>query len=312
MKKIACVGILVADVIVEQVESFPEKGKLENVNSITVHNGGNAMTASVNLRKLGVSSSLIGMVGEDMFGDFLVKRLKEEDVDVRGLSKNKSVQTSASVLMIDKTGERSFFHTVGTNAVFSEKDIDYSIIDECDAVFVTGTFLMNRFDGEETMTFLKKCKEMGKTTFLDVCHDAKGKWGELLDMSMPYIDYLMPSIDEAREIAKKEDLNEISSVFIEKGAKNIVIKLGSKGSYLRKEGEEKGKIFPPFYVENPVDTTGAGDSFCSGFLAAFARSESVEDCVEFGNLTGACCVMEKGATTGIKSYEETRRMKECL
>lgn len=312
MKKIACVGILVADVIVEQVESFPEKGKLENVNSITVHNGGNAMTASVNLKKLGVSSCLIGMVGEDMFGDFLIKRLEEENVDTRGVRKNETVQTSASVLMIDKTGERSYFHTTGTNAVFSEKDIDYSVIDGCDAVFVTGTFLMDRFDGEETMAFLKKCKEKGKTTFLDVCYDAKGKWGEKLDISMPYIDYLMPSIDEAKEIAKKEDPDEISSVFIEKGAKNVIIKLGSKGSYLRKEGEEKGKVFPPFYVKNPVDTTGAGDSFCSGFLAAFAHGESIEECMEFGNLTGACCVMEKGATTGIKSYEETRRMKKCL
>lgn len=106
--------------------------------------------------------------------------------------------------MIDEHVERSFFHTVGTNAVFSEKDIDYSIIENCDMVFVTGTFLMDTFDGIETMNFLKKCKEMGKTTFLDVCWDAKGNWGELLDMSLPYIDYFMPSIDEAIHIAGKE------------------------------------------------------------------------------------------------------------
>ena len=78
MKKVACVGILVADVIVEPVNKYPEKGLLERVNSITVHSGGNAMTAAVNLRKLGTESTLVGKVGRDMFGDFLIKRLNEE------------------------------------------------------------------------------------------------------------------------------------------------------------------------------------------------------------------------------------------
>ena len=305
MKKIACVGILVADVIVEPVMRYPEKGILEPVNSITMHNGGNAMTASINLRKLGVESSMIGMVGDDMFGEFLKGRLEKAGVETSGLKISSQTQTSASVLMIDKTGERSFFHCTGTNAVLSESDINYDAVASCDAVFVTGSFLMDNFDGEETMQFLKRCKEMGKTTFLDVCWDAKGQWGKLLDMSMPYIDYFMPSIDEAVCIAGKEDPEEIADVFVSKGVKNVIIKLGSKGSYLRKEGETEGKIFKPFYIENPVDTTGAGDSFCSGFLAAYARGNSAEDCMVFANATGAHCVTAKGATTGIKSYEET-------
>lgn len=310
MKKIACVGILVADVIVEPVSKYPEKGVLEPVNSITMHNGGNAMTAAINLHKLGVQSRMVGMVGQDMFGDFLKGRLDAAGVDTRGLARSETAQTSASVLMIDKTGERSFFHCTGTNAVFSEKDIDYSVIEECDGVFVTGSFLMDTFDGAETMQFLKRCKEMGKTTFLDVCWDAKGQWGKLLDMAMPYIDYLMPSIDEAVEIAGKKDPDEIADVFVSKGAKNVIIKLGSKGSYLRMESWEKGKVFPPFYIDNPVDTTGAGDSFCSGFLAAFARDMAPEDAMVFANATGACCVTAKGATTGIKTFEETLRFIE--
>ena len=310
MKKVACVGILVADVIVEPVTKYPEKGILELVNSITMHNGGNAMTASVNLRKIGVESYMVGMVGADMFGEFLEGRLSDAGVDVEGLKVSDSDQSSASVLMIDTTGERSFFHCKGTNAVFSEKDIDYSVVDKCDMVFVTGSFLMDTFDGEETMKFLKRCKEMGKTTFLDVCWDAQNRWGELLDMSMPYIDFLMPSIDEAVCIAKEEDPEKIADVFMSKGAKNVIIKLGSKGSYLRKEGEEKGTVYPPFFIENPVDTTGAGDSFCSGFLAAFAMGKSVEECMVFANATGAHCVMAKGATTGIKPYDEIMKFIE--
>lgn len=305
-KKVACVGILVADVIVEPVSKYPDKGVLELVNSITMHNGGNAMTASVNLRKLGIESSMVGMVGNDMFGEFLKGRLNDAGVDTEGLKISDKAQTSASVLMIDKTGERSFFHCTGTNAVMVNDDINYDVVNKCDMVFVTGSFLMDAFDGVETMEFLKKCKEMGKTTFLDVCWDAKGKWGELLDMSMPYIDFFMPSIDEAVLIAGgKEDPDDIADVFNKKGVKNVVIKLGSKGSYLRKEGETKGKVFKPFYVENPVDTTGAGDSFCSGFLASYARGMDLEDCMVFANAVGSHCVTAKGATSGTKSFEET-------
>lgn len=304
MKKVACVGILVADVIVEPVTAYPEKGLLLPVNSITLHNGGNAMTASINVKKLGVETTMIGKVGADVFGSFLRDKLTAAGVNTKGLKTDDSVQTSASVLMLDKTGERSFFHCVGTNAVFSEKDIDYSLVEDCDLVFVTGSFLMNTFDGAETMEFLKKCKEMGKTTFLDVCWDASGRWGELLDMSMPYIDYLMPSIDEAVCIAGKEDVEEIADVFFSRGAKNVVIKMGSKGAFLRRSAESKGQIFPCCKGVTAVDTTGAGDSFCSGFLAAFARDCSLEDCVKFANGTGAHCVMATGATTGITSYEE--------
>lgn len=305
MKKVACLGILVADVIVEPVENYPEKGVLEKVNSITVHNGGNAMTASINLKKLGVESSIVGMVGDDMFGDFLKKRLVEANVDTRGLKQSNKTQTSASVLMIDKTGERSFFHCVGANAVFSIDDINFNIIKECDIVFVTGTFLLTHFDGFETMEFLKKCKEMGKTTLLDVCWDSKGEWGKLLDMSMPYIDFLMPSIDEAVCIAGKENPDDIADVFVSKGAKNVIIKLGSKGSYLRCENQVKGTVYNSFKVDNVVDTTGAGDSFCSGFIAALSMDKELDECMVFANAVGAMSVMEKGATNGTKSYEET-------
>ena len=63
-------------------------------------------------------------------------------------------------------------------------------------------------------------------------------------------------------------------------------------------------IYPSYNVENPVDTVGAGDSFCSGFLAAFSRGEAVDTCMKTGNAAGAFCVSSKGATAGIKSYGE--------
>lgn len=309
MKKVACVGILVADVMAP-IGTMPGKGELARVDSVTVHNGGNAMTAAINLHKMGVESKMIGKVGDDLFGRFLRERLVASGVDDAGLKTDSAAQTSVSIVLLEG-GERSFLHCVGTNATFSIDDIDYSVIEECDLVFVTGSFLMDRFDGDETVEFLKKCKEMGKTTFLDVCFDAKGRWGELLNPALPYIDFFMPSIDEAREIAKCDGTpDEIADVFRDKGAKNVVIKLGSKGSFLRLEGEEQGTVYPCIKGITAVDTTGAGDSFCSGFLAAFARDLPPSECMKVGNATGALCVTMKGATTGIRNFDETIKFLE--
>jgi len=161
------------------------------------------------------------------------------------------------------------------------------------------------------MKFLKKCKEMGKTTFLDVCWDAKGNWGKVLDVCLPYLDFFMPSIDEAIQLADGEtDPEKIADIFMKKGAKNVIIKLGKKGSFLRLSGEEKGNIYPIVGREKPVDTTGAGDSFCSGFLAAYARDVEVHECMMIANATGGLCCTAKGATTGIRTYEETLKFLE--
>ena len=305
--RVGCVGILVADVMASPVGAYPGRGKLERVDSVTMHNGGNAMTAAINLTKMGVEASMIGKVGCDVFGDFLRDRLAKAGVDTRALATDPTTQSSVSVVLLDAGGERSFLHCVGTNGTFGLSDVDFDVVAECDLIFVTGSFLMDRFDGAETRDFLKKCKEMGKTTFLDVCWDARDRWGALLDMSMPYIDYLMPSIDEAVRIAGCNEPDAIADVFMARGAKNVVIKMGKTGAYLRLAGERVGKLYPAVGTDKPVDTTGAGDSFCSGFLASYARGKRPEECIMFANAVGALCVTAKGATTGIRTYEETLR-----
>jgi len=63
-------------------------------------------------------------------------------------------------------------------------------------------------------------------------------------------------------------------------------------------------MVPGFKVKRVIDTTGAGDSFCSGFLAAYSKGLDFKKCALVGNAAGAHCVMAKGATEGIKSYDE--------
>ena len=304
MYDVACVGILVADVIIKPVDELPDKGMLATVDSIEMYSGGNAMTASINLRKMGLSSAMVGTVGKDIFGEFLKGCLDKYEVCTKGLKFTDKAQTSTSAVLSSASGERTFLHCVGANGVFSIDDIDMDVIRDAKTVFVTGSFLMDTFDGKQTAEFLKKCKELGKTTVLDVCWDSKARWGDLINQAMPYIDIFMPSIDEAREIAKADTPEAMAAKFFENGVGSVVIKCGSDGCYVQESKDSLGYMLPICKGVTAVDTTGAGDSFCSGFLAAYSKGMDFKTCALMGNATGAHCVMALGATTGIKSFDE--------
>ena len=308
MFDIVCVGILVADVIIKPVNVLPGKGLLDLVDSIQLFNGGNAMTSAVNASKLGLSAAVAGKIGSDAFGDFIKGVLLSNNVNCDGLVTDDEVQTSASVVISDSDGERTFLHCIGANGTFSIEDIRRDVIERAKAVFVTGSFLMDTFDGEQTMEFLRRCKDMKKITALDVCWDSKGRWSELLFPVLPYVDIFMPSVDEARELAKCSDVEKMSDRFIQYGAKTVLIKLGKDGCYLRENSETSGYIIPACKNITPVDTTGAGDSFCSGFLTAYLKGMNLCDCARFANSAGALSVTAQGATTGITGYNDVERL----
>lgn len=304
MFDIVCAGILVADVIVKPVDTLPGKGLLSLVDSIRLFNGGNAMTAAVNTSKMGLKSAIAGKIGNDAFGDFIKGVLLSNNVNCSALVTDETVQTSASVVLSDSDGERTFLHVTGANGTFSIDDIRWDVIEKAQIVFFTGSFVMDTFDGEQTKIFLQKCKEMGKLTALDLCWDSRGRWGELIFPALPSVDFFLPSIDEAREIAKTTDVNEMSEQFIRAGAKTVIIKLGKDGCFLRENAETAGYVIPSCKDIIPVDTTGAGDSFCSGFFTAYINGMNLCGCARFANAAGALCVMAQGATSGIKNYDE--------
>lgn len=303
MIDVSCVGILVADVITKPVDSVPKSGLLTRVDSIELFSGGCAMSAGIDMSKIGVKTAVLGKVGKDSFGKFLKDELIKFSVSVDGIVEDEGVQTSASVVLSESGGERSFLHCVGANGTFSYEDINWEVVENSKIVFVAGTMLMDKFDGDDCARFLKRCKEMGKTTVLDTAWDSKGRWMSVLAGSMPYIDVFMPSYEEAVELSGETEVEKIADVFFEKGVKQVVIKLGSRGCYLRETKDAPAVTIPSFKVK-AVDTTGAGDSFCAGFIAGMVRGLSFEECGRFANATGAHCVMAKGATTGIKSFEE--------
>lgn len=303
MYDIACMGILVADVICKPVTKIPERGKLGFIDSVKLYNGGGAMTAAINIKKLGANTAILGKVGDDGLGMFLKGILDSKKVNTDGLVLDSEVDTSASVVIVDEGGERTFLHCKGSNAAYRLEDVNFDIIKDSKIVFFTGSTLMDAIDGEPTAELLKKCKEMGKITALDLAWDDSGRWMEVIGPSLPYVDYFLPSIEEAEQLSGETELDKISDVFFAKGAKHVVIKVGKDGCYFRENASAPGKVIPTF-PGKPVDTTGAGDSFCSGFLYGVSIGLDMEQACIVGNATGTQCVLSVGATSGAKTYEE--------
>ena len=299
MLKIACLGILVADLIANTVDKMPEKGKLELADNISLYTGGCATNTTIALSKLNYKPYVIGKVGDDYLGDFIINNLRQNGVDPSGIERES--HTSATMVFVDESGERSFIHSTGANARIKNSDINWEELAQYDIVHVAGTFLMPGFDGAETAKFLRKAKSLGLITTLDTAWDSNGRWLELLEDSLPYIDYFLPSYEEAVELSGLKNEEEIADFFDDKGVKNIGIKLGDRGCYL---ANKEQKIRVPSLSVEVKDTTGAGDAWAAGFLAGLAENWSLEKTCRFANGVGASAVQEIGASTGIKSKKE--------
>ena len=309
MFDVLSIGIIVADVIAKPVNELPETGKLEVVDKVELYTGGCAASAAIDMSRLGLNVAIAGKVGNDGFGKFMCSALKGENINLDGIKISQKIGTSASVATVNAEGERSFLHSFGANGELSADDIDFDIVADSKIVLVAGTMLMPTFDGEQCASVLKRAKEMGKYTVLDTAWDSKGRWMDLLRPCMEHIDLFIPSVEEAQKLSGKDEPEEMADLFISMGVKLAVIKLGKDGCFIKSaEGE---KYFVPAYkVDNALDTTGAGDSFVSGFLTGMTKGWGLYECGQFANAVGANCVMAYGASTGIHSFSQIQEFIE--
>ena len=302
MPDVTCLGILVADLVGKPVDKYPERGKLTLVDQLELHSGGCAANSSVALAKIGISTGIIGKVGADGLGDFMIGVLRKYGISTANVVRDPNVGTSGTMVMVHSDGERSFIHYLGANAALTEEDVHFKQLEGTRILHVAGSFLMPAIDGEPTARVLKKAKDMGIITTLDTAWDSKGRWMSVLKPCLPYIDYAVPSIEEARMVTGKHDPADVAKVLLDNGVKTVALKMGVDGCYIRSADVEF--TIRRFDVE-AIDALGAGDCFAAGFLTGIIKGWDLESTGRFANAVGASCVMALGATTGVKSLDET-------
>ena len=307
-KPIICLGILVADVVGRPLRTVPDPGRLVLVDEMSLHTGGCAVNAATALARLGLPVEVIGKVGEDSFGDFVINALAERGIGIQGIKRDKDVGTSATMVMVAPDGERRFVHYIGANARLKLEDIDFHMVEAGSILHVAGSLVMPGIDGQPTAEILRRAQLAGVCTFLDTVWDDSGRWMDVLEPCLPHIDYFVPSLPEGKALTGLDDPVEIARAMLAKGVKTVGLKMGADGCLvMTNSGQE---IHLPAYKVNVIDATGAGDAFAAGFIAGVWHGWSLEKTAHFANGVGALCVTGLGASGGIRSLAETLSFME--
>lgn len=302
MSEVVCTGILVADIWGRPIDSQPEHGRLMLVDEIGIGVGGCAANTGLGLAKLGVDTAIIGKVGNDGFGEFVRSEIAAHGIDTSGIKVTDERGTSATMIMVDSAGERTFIHCIGANSTMRLEDIDFAQVAEARIFHLAGALVMPGFDGEPAGSVMKAAQEAGTITCLDVVWDDTGRWMELLEPVLPYTDIFLPSLAEAVEITGEQEPDKIARVLMDCGVKTVGLKMGEEGCYVRTADRE---IRAGAYKVEVVDGTGSGDAFVAGFLLGILRGWDLEDIAHFANAVGALCVTAPGTTAGLRDFDGT-------
>lgn len=307
MTEITCLGILVADLLGRPIDALPPRGRLGLVDEMTLHIGGCASNTGIDLARLGVATAVLGKVGADGLGDFIVRTLEQNQVDTQGVKRDPGTTTSATMVLVSSDGERTFLHHLGGNAHFTEDDVDWKVVRSSRILHVAGALVMPALDGQPMARVLQRAKSLGLMTSLDTVWDATGKWMQTLRPCLPHADFFMPSLSEAIELTGLQDPRDVARALRDEGVGTVCLKLGEEGCYIQTRDAE---VRMPVFRVKPVDGTGTGDAWDAGFLMGVLRRWDIESSARFANAVGALCVTAIGATAGIRTMEETLHFME--
>ena len=314
--EIICIGNIVADCVSRVVSKMPEKGRAVYVQSVGLYGGGSAPNAGYALAKFGFQVAVVGRVGTDAFGDFLIEEAVRHGCNPQYIIRDSSAGSAAAQVIVDSDGERSFIAALGATANFVPDDVPLEtlkarggkVLHSAGFFATTG---MEGSDGTPLAGLFERASELGMLTSLDCAWDDSGRWAQLIGKVLKHTDIFCPSISEARGITGLSEPREIATKLFELGVRKLVaLKMGAEGSFVASSTGET--YFVPALEVKAVDGTGAGDAFIAGFLAAHLRGMGLLEAAKLGNAAGAVCVQALGATGGMASWDEVFRLSRMM
>ncbi len=300
---VICLGILVADIFASPIDSIPAAGELKLTERFLLTVGGCAANTAADLRRLGRDVKVLGKVGEDLFGDFVLKDLERLGVDTSHIKRSHTHPTSGTVIINVNGEDRRYIHTVGANADLTLRDVDSDALNGAKAIYVGGFMAMPQFGPKELVQLFRTAREQSLTTVLDVVVPSGSTLPfQQLKEILAYTDVFLPNDDEARILTGELEPAAQADFFASLNpSSTIVITQGSRGSLARRGNEV---IQAGSFRVNSVDESGAGDAFAAGFLTGLLEQWPLEQCLQFASAVGASCTRALGCTAGVFRFDE--------
>jgi len=298
---ILCCGNLVRDIAVSPV-SETLWDRTTWVDSIEEGFGGNGANTSYAIAKLGVPARLIGMIGADDAGNRVLSTLQSVGVDTAFVQRSE-LPTPTTVVLVKPDGARALLHRLGASREAFAEPIQWTadLTRGCRWFHLGNVFALPQLR-PRAGEIVAQARNAGLCVSLDTGWDTQGEWMNVLGPCLQNTDLLFVNEDEARELTGFRDARDSVQTFRALGVTTVVVKLGAAGCLICTGGD--ADAVPAFRVPI-VDTTGAGDCFAGGFLAALQHGLSFLEAARFANAVGALSVQKLGGTPGLLNFEET-------
>lgn len=300
---VVCMGILVADILTSPIDRLPEPGQLASADEIFLSGGGHAHNTPISLTRLGAKVGVMGKVGNDPFGNFLMEDLKKEGVDTSKITVSDRSETSKTIVILTLHEDRRFIYTAGANADFGIEDIDYEYLKQAKILYVGGYGVLPKLDEDSLVKVLKFAKENDIVTLLDVViPHTESNWINKCKKALKFTDFFLPNSDEAKLITGKTEPEEQAKQLLKYNPEiTVIITMGGNGSLLR----TKDKIIrASSYKIKAVDSTGGGDAFSAGLIFGVMNNWNLTETLKLASAMGASAVRKIGTTPGVFTREE--------
>ena len=256
-----------------------------------------------NFALLGNRTGFSSAIGDDALGELCLARLRESGTDVVGVRRFSGKQTGLTVIL-PRPQKRYILTYLGVMAEMRFEDLDLDYVFSARHLHLSSYFLQRALRPRIGELF-RMAKQAGLSTSLDTNDDPEDRWDRDVLEVLRWVDVLLPNEHEACRLAGIEDAGKAAECLAEK-VSLVVMKRGQNG-VLARRGKEVFEATPP--KTGMVDSIGAGDSFDAGFLHRYVRGESLEECLRFGNLTGAFSTSRQGGT---EAFRDEMRRKSFL
>jgi ribokinase len=255
--------------------------------------GGSAANTTVALARLTCKVGFVGKVGCDREGDLLLKDFRKEGVDTSGVIRAKRGKSGSVMGFVNKDGARALCIDSGVNDTIKLSEVNTSYVSQARFLHLTSFVGGTSFQTQKKL--LNALPETVKVSFdPGVLYARRGLAQVEPIIKKSYV--LMPNVVELELLTGKKDYCKGADALIGKGVKIVAVKLGGDGCYVT-DGRER-HLIEAFKVK-VVDTTGAGDAFCAGFLYGLLNGKSLYECGRLGNFVASRCTMKMGARTGL-------------
>jgi sugar/nucleoside kinase (ribokinase family) len=296
--KAVVIGNTTLDVLCYHIDDVPRHDSLLFERAVLAP-GGCGSNVAVGLCALGVTTALVTTISDDNAFTIVEDTWRRMGLDDRFVQRVAGASPAISIGLVDSNFQPRFVHTSGANKHLTSLDlaIDDYITWGAQALMVAGFFVLPGLLDGNLPGVLNQARVRGLPTYLDVANAKRmDEHPEYLWNCLPQLDYFICNTPEARRLTGKDDPAEAARSLRGYGAQTAIVKLGAEGCWAESDGWS-GHV-PGVRVEKVVDTTGAGDAFAAGLIAAKLQGKALPEACAAANAAGARMVSVQGAITG--------------